>query len=402
MLPLLSIAENVEIDGIWYNLVPKAKIAEVIRTPGVYGGLYSGDVTIPEKVNYEGEEFTVNSIGELAFNDCRWRPLSLRIPSSIKSIGRDAFNACEIENLEISDFEAFCKIDFLNELSSPLCHAEHVFLNGVETVDYVIPSSITEIKDYTFIWTTKMESITIPNSVTSIGKHAFRGCSRLTTITILNSVKMIGEFAFCECTGLTSISIPNSINNIGYCVFGGCSGLKSITIPEGVSSIGGWAFSGCIGLTSVMLPNTINSIRENAFNGCSNMTTVTFGKDIANVDDNSFKNCTEIRDVYCYAEKVPYLVDNAFENSYPEYITLHVPSGSVDEYKAAYPWSNFKDIIPLTDGDPIPTAIHNMINRNNSSEYEHFTIDGKLMNKQQKGINIIRTKNGRTKKVILK
>ena len=41
LLPMMASADAVEIGGIWYNLVAKAKEAEVTKNPN---GTYSGDV----------------------------------------------------------------------------------------------------------------------------------------------------------------------------------------------------------------------------------------------------------------------------------------------------------------------------------------------------------------------
>ena len=63
LMPLLASAQvKVVIDGICYNLVPKAKQAEVTS-----GGDYFGSITIPATVSYEGREYSVTSIGDDAF-----------------------------------------------------------------------------------------------------------------------------------------------------------------------------------------------------------------------------------------------------------------------------------------------------------------------------------------------
>lgn len=64
VLPLLASAENVEISGIWYNLI-KGKVAEVTG-----GGFYYGSITIPATVTYDGAEYSVTSIGKRAFENC--------------------------------------------------------------------------------------------------------------------------------------------------------------------------------------------------------------------------------------------------------------------------------------------------------------------------------------------
>ena len=52
----------------------------------------------------------------------------------------------------------------------------------------------------------------------------------------------------------------------------------------------------------------------------------------------------------CLAENVPSTKNDAFEGSYIEYVTLHVPDGSVAVYKQAEPWKNFKNIVGLNGG----------------------------------------------------
>jgi len=54
-----------------------------------------------------------------------------------------------------------------------------------------------------------------------------------------------------------------------------------------------------------------------------------------------------LTDVYCYAENVLDTDIDAFNDSYIEYATLHVPVGSIDAYKAKEPWSKFKSIVKI-------------------------------------------------------
>ena len=93
----------------------------------------------------------------------------------------------------------------------------------------IIPNSVTSIGEWAFCDCSSLASITIPNSITSIGKRTFSGCSSLTSITIPNSVTSIGDYAFCGCSSLTSITIPNSVTSIGESAFIDCTSLTSIT-----------------------------------------------------------------------------------------------------------------------------------------------------------------------------
>ena len=90
LLSLPVLAVEVEIDGINYELVAKVKQATVIAKSS---GKYSGEVVIPESVEYEGSAYSVTSIGDRAFSFC-FGLTSVTIPNSVTSIGSEAFFYC--------------------------------------------------------------------------------------------------------------------------------------------------------------------------------------------------------------------------------------------------------------------------------------------------------------------
>ena len=75
------------IDGIYYNLIPKSKQAEVTTASSRY---YSGTVEIPSTITYEDVEYTVTSIKASAFLWCEDLK-SVTIPNTVKNIGESAF-----------------------------------------------------------------------------------------------------------------------------------------------------------------------------------------------------------------------------------------------------------------------------------------------------------------------
>ena len=90
LLSLPTLAVEVEIDGINYNLVAKVRQATVIAKSS---GKYSGEVVIPESVEHEGTAYSVTSIGDYAFQNCS-ALTSVTIPNSVTSIGEEAFDDC--------------------------------------------------------------------------------------------------------------------------------------------------------------------------------------------------------------------------------------------------------------------------------------------------------------------
>ena len=126
LLSLPVLAAQVEIDGINYDLLSKAKQATVIAKSS---GKYSGEVVIPESVEHEGAAYSVTSIGSYAFYYCSGLT-SVTIGNSVTSIGERAFNDCSgLTSVHISDIAAWCKIDFESFYSNPLNYAQQLYLN---------------------------------------------------------------------------------------------------------------------------------------------------------------------------------------------------------------------------------------------------------------------------------
>ena len=204
-------------------------------------------------------------------------------------------------------------------------------------------------------------------SVTSIGSQAFYNCSGLTSVTIPNSVTSIEGAAFYNCDGLEKVIVPDIAAWCGI-KFAGYSAnplfyakhlysnetteITNLIIPNSVKSIGSNAFSGCSSLTSVTIPNSVTSIGEGAFSGCSGLTSVNIGNGVKSIGSDAFADCAELTDVYCYAESVPTTQSDAFDGSYTEYATLHVPATSIEQYKNTIPWNKFGTLLPLDESVP--------------------------------------------------
>lgn len=89
-------AHDFEVDGIYYNIMSaEDKTVEVTYQGGDYWDIeeYSGTVSIPTTVTYDGQEYSVIRIGDNAFQDC-YNLTSVGIPNGVVSIGDAAFYDC--------------------------------------------------------------------------------------------------------------------------------------------------------------------------------------------------------------------------------------------------------------------------------------------------------------------
>lgn len=306
----IEVANNdgVTIYYVWANDT-KTELAVSFRGSSYssYRYEYTGNVVIPESVEYNGKTYPVTSIGFYAFIDCSGLT-SVTIPNSVTSIGFYAFMDC----------------------------------SGLTSV--TIPNSVTYIGNLAFQGCIGLTSVTIPNSLTNIGGDAFKNTAWLnnqpdglvyagnfvycykgempenTKITIKDGTIGIASFAFCG-SGLTSVTIPNSVIYINDDAFKDC-GLTSVTIPNNVTSIGYGAFRGC-SLTSVTIPNSVTYIGQSAFSNCSCLATI----------------LSEI--------KTPFEI-NSITDNYS--VTLIVPVGTKAIYQSTAGWSSFTKTVEVGEG----------------------------------------------------
>ena len=177
-----------------------------------YGCYGLTSVTIPE---------SVTSIGISAFEGCRGLT-SVTIPESVTSIGYEAFRDCYLSNASVNvvidDIDSWLTNAFVSKW--PYGGQMHLYLNGEE-----------------------IKQLVVPNNVTTIGASTFKNCAGLTSVIIPDNVTIIYGSAFEGCTNLASVSIPEGISSIGAKAFAGCPNLKDVFCrAANVPQTGGNAF----------------------------------------------------------------------------------------------------------------------------------------------------------------
>ena len=174
------------------------------------------------------------------------------MPNDVEKVKRSAISGCT-------------KLTGLS-LSNRLTRIDDFMFCGTAFSTLDIPSSVTSIGTNAFEMCGSLSSITIPGNVSTIGENAFSCCGSLRSVTINEGVVSMGSCAFFNCTGLSSVSLPNSLNVIGANAFQQCSSLSSITIPRGVATVKYGAFTYCNSLSSVTLEEGVRVIEAEAFN----------------------------------------------------------------------------------------------------------------------------------------
>lgn len=153
-----------EVDGISFKIGENKTVSVISKTEK-----YTGNVVIPNKVEYNGDYFVVISIAQSAFEGCI-DMTSVSIPDSVTTIEESAFEGC----------------------------------SGLSSIE--IPNSVRTIGPGAFYGCTGLKSLNITDGVTKIGRGAFSKCSGLTSITISGSVTSIDDYAFWDCTNLMQIT----------------------------------------------------------------------------------------------------------------------------------------------------------------------------------------------------
>jgi hypothetical protein len=303
------------------------------------------DLVIPSKVT---------TINKDAFKGCTCIT-SVTIPNSVTSIGYESFYGCtSLTSATIGDN---------NNVPSTVIGGRAFYkCSGLESV--TIGNNVKQIDRDAFYECTSLASITIPNSVESIGSHVFYNCTNLSSVKLPENISSIEWSTFNGCTSLESITIPNTVESIGDDAFCGCINLTSINLPSNLSYIGWHTFEGCSKLTSITIPDKVTIIERGTFQYCKSLTDVTLGRGIKELCCGSFSNCAQLSNVYCYAENAPICnigcasyygkATGAFEDSFIEYATLHVPTSSVSLYQQAATWSSFGTIVGDGEGGDVP------------------------------------------------
>ncbi len=308
LLILQAIAANAydaKINGIYYDLNHTDLTATVTDNGS---NSYSNSIIIPNTIIYNGETYSVTSIGDFAFSSC-FNLTSLEIPNSVTSMGKGAiYNCTGLTSIYIpkSVVSMNFPLRFNTNLVSIIVEEGNPIYDSRDNCNAIIEKATNELK-------MGCKNTIVPYGVLSIGKFAF------------------------ESSGIQKIDIPNSVNNIEYGSFEKCSNLITATISSGV-------------------------IGNQAFMVCSNLTSVTIGKGVTSIGTTAFGECPKLKNVYCYTENIPTATSSIFYNSSISTAILYVPAASLEVYSNTAPWSGFGNIVAIEPPQQCATPIISFAN----------------------------------------
>ena len=233
------------------------KNVEYIGT-GAYGGGWAiPNVKRTYEVDSANEIYSVpdecNVIYDKKHNKVVAASVDSKIPSGTKIIGGLAFANFDIENIDLPD-----TVEDIEEQA----------FYGTKIKKIKIPSKVTKIKKWTFLYCGDLESVELSPNTTYIGQAAFYGTA-ISLIDLPESVTEIGVGAFEDCEKLEKVKLPSNIKKIDQMAFY-MTAITDITIPEKVEVLGESAFAHNGALINVEVLNVsgIKTLGENIFSDC--------------------------------------------------------------------------------------------------------------------------------------
>ena len=410
---------------------------------------FTGNLTIPN---------SVTTIGNFAFYYCDGFTGNLTIPNSVTTIGSSAFYNCKgfTGNLTIPNsvttigFSAFFRCTgFTGNLT--ISNSVTTIENGAFyncdgfTGDLTIPNSVTTIGSSAFYNCKGFTgNLTIPNSVTTIGESAFSGCTGFTgEVSLPKSLKKIGTGVFSSSNNIHTVkfqSLPKGIS-------GNLGSQKMIVNLTDDSFISGQAsgFVEVISYTRTMTSNwgtlvlpysltltgdepyrlyTIENISGEELvlkqldgevavgtpcvvkrNGTEakltfgpNYATLNMARVAQDVGGMKFSGTYWTKDV-----NSGYVISkNSFWNVEKLKGVDLVKGVKVKPFRAWLDGTSAKAPARLSMRIDGSTTGMDAIDALNAAEAEYYDLSGKRLDEPQKGVNIVRMKSGKTKKIIIK
>ena len=297
---------------------------------------------------YNGVELvlpsTLEDIGGWAFAACGYK-CELNFTDKIKSIGGNAFGGdyggCP------NFYGVFHVPAHLTELSEEMFSGLGSFTGELE-----IPQGFEVIPKRAFnIGLRNRVPLYLPLGVKRIETQAF---PRLSSIHFNDDLEVIGQATFYASDLHFSVQLPPSLREIGADAFLESALTGEIIIPEGCLTIGQRAFAGNE-ITKITLPSKLEEIPNELCARNFELREVYIPKYVEYIGECAFGGCPSMQTIVCMNPEPPTLGYNAFTDFEGhnrmdfDKVVLQVPEKSIESYRHADGWSDFKNITPYRE-----------------------------------------------------
>ena len=276
---------------------------------------------------------------------------SVKLPSTLKYIGKGAFAAC-------------------HQLTS-----------------VTMPAELDSIGDYAFAACTALETVTLPASVVKVGRGAFMRCSALTTLQVQSPSRLqqMDATALMDCPALTTVKLGDALQAVGERSLAG-TGIQQLDLtgstslnemgdwvmvktpvtqaklPSSVTSVGQGAFLYDTALNEVILGGQlpqlndyllagtgltaldltgVNALGDYALYNADRLSVVELPATVTWLGTRSMAGMIGMTAITSNATEVPALGENVWQGVNQPAIPLTVPAEAIDRYKEAEQWKEF-------------------------------------------------------------
>ncbi len=272
------------VDGIYYIIMGVDNGIDIVEvTTGGASNAYSGDLVIPETVNWQGTTYTVVGTNAGAFTNCT-NLTSLTLPATTRRC-IDSFVDNECTSLTAITCLAITPPTNLTGITAEQYANIVVTVPKNSVAAYQADENWGQFANiqgmaYDFKRGDFFYEITDDNQVAIIRENStsYQNLTEanipasVTLADVTYSVTAIGNRTFYQRTNLQSVTFPSSLKSIGDYAFYKCTGLTGgLPLNEGLESIGTYAFAYCT-MTSVIFPYSVTNIGDGPFAFCTSLT----------------------------------------------------------------------------------------------------------------------------------